>query len=79
MPTSVVQGDGLCKLLEKLESRYQLPSQKTLSGRVIPTMYNSIKDSKVLPGIREANIFFLPVIAGQVESTKATSVLLHTS
>ena len=49
MPTSVVQGDGFRKLLEKLEPRYQLPSQKTLSDRVIPTMYNSVKDSKVLP------------------------------
>ena len=59
MPTSVVQGNGFRKLLEKLEPRYQLPSRKTLSERVIPTMYNTIKDSKVLPGIREAKYISL--------------------
>lgn len=49
MPTSVVQGDDFHKLLEKLENRYQLSSRKTLSDGVILTMYNSIKDSQVLP------------------------------
>ena len=56
MPTSVVQGDGFRKLLEP---RYQLPSRKTLSDRVIPTMYNSVKDSKVLPGLKEAKYISL--------------------
>ena len=59
MPTSVIQGDGFRKLLEKLEPRYQLPSRKTLSDRVIPTMYNSVKDSKVLPGLKEAKYISL--------------------
>ena len=48
MPTSVVQGDGFHKLLEKLDSRYKLPSRKTFSDRVIPTMYNNTKDIKGL-------------------------------
>ena len=59
MPTSVVQGDGFRKFLEKLEPRYQLPSRKILSDRVIPTMYNSVKDSKVLPGLKEAKYISL--------------------
>ena len=59
MPTSVVQGDGFHKLIEKLDPRYQLPSHKTLSDRVIPTMYNSIKDSKVLPGLNEVKYISL--------------------
>ena len=59
MPTSVVQGDGFHKLLEKLEPRYQLPSWKTLSDRVISTMYNSVKDSKVLPWLKEAKYISL--------------------
>ena len=54
MPTSVVQGDGFHKLLEKLDSRYQLPSRKTFSDRVIPTMYGNTKDTKVLPGLNDA-------------------------
>ena len=54
IPTSVVQGDGFHKLLEKLDPRYQLPSRKTLSDRVIPTMYNNIKDTKVLPDLSDA-------------------------
>ena len=56
MPTGVVQGDGLRKLLEKLEPRYQLPSRKTLSDRVIPTMHNNVKDS---PGLKEAKYISL--------------------
>ena len=34
-------------------------SRKTLSDRVIPTMYNSVKDSKVLPGLKEAKYISL--------------------
>ena len=59
MPTSVVQGDGFHKLIERLDPRYQLPSRKTFSDRVIPTMYNSLKDSKVLPGLKEAKYISL--------------------
>ena len=79
MPTSVVQGGGFRKLLEKLEPRYQLPSRKTLSERVIPSMYNSIKDSKVLPGIREAKYISLTSDCWTSRVNQATSVLLHTS
>ena len=59
MPTSVVQGDGFHKLIERLDFCYQLPSHKTFSDRVIPTMYNSVKDSKVLPGLKEAKYISL--------------------
>ena len=61
MPTSVVQGDGFHKLIERLDPRYQLPSRKTFSDRVIPTMYNSLKDSKVLPGLKEAKYISLTI------------------
>ena len=37
----MVQGDGFHKLLEKLDPCYQLPSQKTLSNKVIPALYVS--------------------------------------
>ena len=57
----VVQGDGFHKLLEKLEPCYQLPSRKTLSDKVLPMMYNSVKDSKVLPGLKEAKYISLTI------------------
>ena len=59
MPTSVVQGDGFQKLLEKLDPRYQLPSRKTLSDKVIPTLYENVNDTKVLPGLNDVKFFAL--------------------
>ena len=59
MPKSVVQGDRFHKLIEILDPCYQLPSRKTFSDRIIPTMYNSVKDCKVLPGLKEAKYILL--------------------
>ena len=50
----MVQGNSFHKLLEKPDLCYQLPSQKTLSDKVIPALYNNVKDIKVLPGIKDA-------------------------
>ena len=49
----MVQGDSFHILLEKLDLRYQLPSQKTLSDKVIPALYNNVKDIKVLYGLKD--------------------------
>ena len=58
MPTfSVVQGSGFHKLMEKLDPRYQLPSRKTLSDKVIPTLYKNVNDTKVLPGLNDVKFF----------------------
>lgn len=54
MPSSVVKGGGFHKLLEKLEPYYQLSSRKTLSDKVISTLYNNVKDTKVLPDLKDA-------------------------
>ena len=59
MPTSVVQGNGFHKLLEKLDPRYQLPSRKTLSDKVIPVLYNNGKDTKALSGLNDAKFVAL--------------------
>ena len=59
MPTSVVQSDGFKKLLEKLDPHYQMPSREILSDKVIPAMYNNVKDTKVLPGLNDAKFVAL--------------------
>ena len=71
----MVQGDSFHKLLEKLDLRYQLSSQKTLSDKVILALYNNVKDIKVLPGLKDAKYLLpLPVIAGQVKLTRVVLV-----
>ena len=42
-----------------LDPRYQLPSRKTLSDKVIPALYNNVKDTKVLPDLYDAKFVVL--------------------
>ena len=42
MPLSVVEGEGFCHMLEKLEPRYQPPSRKKVTMNVLPRMYSHI-------------------------------------
>ena len=42
MPLNVVHGKGFCHLVEKLEPRFNIPSCKTLTEKIISTMYNFI-------------------------------------
>ena len=75
MPTSVVQGDGFHKLIERLSSLSIAKPQDF----VIPTMYNSVKDSKVLPGLKEAKyISFTSDCWTSRISQGYISILLHT-
>ena len=59
MATSVVQDNSFHKLLEKLDPCHQLPSKKTLSDKVIPALYNNVKDTKVFPGLNDAKFVAL--------------------
>jgi len=48
MPLSVVEGEGFCHTLEKLEPRYQPPSRKKITMNVLPRMYSKLKDTVVI-------------------------------
>ncbi len=54
MPLNVVYGKGFCHMLEKLNPRYQVPSRKTMTEKVLPAMYAEVKETKVLPAIQAA-------------------------
>ncbi|KAJ8883075.1 hypothetical protein PR048_014914 [Dryococelus australis] len=44
---STVENRGFTELINNLEPRFTMPSQKTLSNEIIPTMYNSaVKNDK---------------------------------
>ena len=51
MPLSVVEGEGFCHMLEKLEPRFQPPSRKRITVNVLPRMYSELKDTTVVPSI----------------------------
>ena len=55
MPLNVVHGKGFCQLVEKLEPHFTIPSCKTLTERIIPTMYSDVKQSKIIPSIKNAS------------------------
>ena len=54
MPLSVVEGEGFCHMLEKLEPRFQPPSRKRITVNVLPCMYSELKGTIVVPSIRSA-------------------------
>ena len=55
MPLNEVHGKEFCHLVEKLEPRFTIPSRKTLTERIIPTMYSDVKQSKIIPSIKNAS------------------------
>lgn len=44
-PISAVEGVGFERLLKVLEPRYEIPSRKTFTERVLPTLYVKVRES----------------------------------
>ena len=55
MPLNVMHGKGFCHLVEKLEPRFNIPSRKTLTEKIIPTMYIDLKQSLIFLSIKRAS------------------------
>ena len=53
MPLNVVHSKGFCHLVEKLEPRFNIPSHKTLTEKIIPTMSIDLKQSHIIPSIKK--------------------------
>jgi ABC-type ATPase with predicted acetyltransferase domain len=43
-PFSVVSDSGFKQLIKKLDSKYELPSKTTIKQRLLPELYNEIKE-----------------------------------
>ena len=44
-PISIVDDVGFCRLLSLLEPRYTIPSRKYISEKIIPQVFEDVKDA----------------------------------
>ena len=57
VPISTVDKPGFRHLVSTLNPRYQLPSRKHFSDQEIPQLYTHVRDTVVMPALREARFF----------------------
>ena len=57
VPISTVDKPGFRHLVSVLNPRYQLPSRKHFSDQEIPQLYTHVRDTVVMPALREAEFF----------------------
>ena len=59
MPLNVVHGVGFCKMVEKLNPQYELPSRKIMTQKILPKMLGDLKDTEICPALQLADFCFL--------------------
>ena len=57
VPLSTVDKPGFRHMVSKLNPRYHLPSRKHFSDQEIPQLYSHVRDSVVMPALKEAESF----------------------
>ena len=44
-------------MISTLDPRYEIPSRKTLSSRVLPSLYTKLKEDRIMPALASANYY----------------------